>query len=858
MANNKFQKLVSSVGSAISKFFAMAKFEKITDNADPEAPIKRINNMKRIAVMIGLLILVLVIVILLLRGCQGGEPPHGSVDIPGNVIDPIPPVVTPKADLEFNNTNTEENVSFDVEGMDGGDSESILYRVIATYNSDFILKYDMTIREDEKFQKLAEIMKIKAELVGTDGDSLLYDGLLSEMSAIEINLSADAETTTEYLFRVTMYLDSPLGEQYYGQKLVADMSWWIEEQDNIAIANNEFTTTSKTTPPDPPTITPDLKFVMINEGDNTAFDMKNIKDGDSQTRYFAFEVTHGEDIKMDIKNAIVTDSNLNEVLKVKVELVGENGNTTLYEGLLKDLTIEHTLAKNDNNKTAVYYKVTVTADGLTEAYCETKLVCDLTWSLVGTTEQLKVPNNTFVAYDKPVTPPDPPVITPDLNFVTVNEGDNTAFDMKDVENGDSQTRYFAFEVVHGEDIKVAIKNAITVDSDLHDVLKVKVELVGADGNTVLYEGLLKDLNAEHTLVKNADNKTKVYYKVTVTADGLTEAYCENKLICDLSWSLVGTTEQLKVSNNTFVAYDKPVTPPDPPVITPDLNFTQINEGDNTAFNMNDVENGDSQTKYFAFEVTHGEDIKVVIKNDVVLDSKLKEVLKVKVELVGENGNTTLYEGLLKDLNAEHTLAKNDSNKTAVYYKVTVTADGLTEDYCETKLVCDLSWSLDGTSEQLKVPSNSFVAYDKPVTPSDPPTPPETATSIELTAKDGYENIPFDVNNMLPGDSVTQYYCVSVTHDSTETVRFYINVDTAQKLTAVMRVKVEQLVPDAEDKILFDGLMKDCTAVDVSVTASSETVTPIYYRITVYTNGADVGNEYVGESLTADFSWQLQQ
>lgn len=545
MANNIFQKLVSSVGSAMSKFIAIAKFEKITDNADPNAPIKRINNMKRIAVMIGLLILALIIVILLLRGCQGGEPPHGSVDIPGNVIDPIPPVVTPKADLEFNNTNAEENLSFDVDGMNGGDSKSTLYRIIAKYNSDFILKYDMTIREDEEFQKLAEIMKIKVELIGAVGDILLYDGLLSDMSAAEINLSANAETQTEYLFRITIYLDAPLGEQYYGQKLIADMSWWIEEQDNISIANNEFTTVSKTTPPDPPTVIPKLKFVTINEGDNTAFDMKNIKDGDSQARYFAFEATHGEDAKMAITNAIVTDSNLHEVLKVKVELVGENGNTILYEGLLKDL------------------------------------------------------------------------------------------------------------------------------------------------------------------------------------------------------------------------------------------------------------------------------------------------------------------------NAEHTLTKNDNNKTAVYYKVTVIADGLTEDYCETKLVCDLSWTLDGTSEQLKVPSNSFVAYDKPVTPPDPPTPPEVATSIELTAKDGYDNVPFSVDNMLPGDNATQYYCVSVTHDSTETVRFYINVDTAQNLTAVMRVKVEQLIPDAEDKILYDGLMKDCTAVDVSVMASSETVTPIYYRITVYTNGAEVGNEYVGESLTADFSWQLQ-
>ena len=552
-SDNKLIKGAMIAGTAIAGFFALVgqkiysgiKFDKVIGKDDPNATVKRINNMKRVAVMIGLAILILIIIMLLLRGCQGGEPPHGSVDIPGNVIDPQPSEITPKADLEFNKDNAEENLSFDAEGMNGGDSECILYRVVATYNSDFVLKYDMTIREDEEFQKLAEILKIKVELVKTDGDALLYDGLLTDMSAVEIDLNADKDTTTEYLFRITMYLDAPLSEQYYGQKLIADMSWWIEEQDNISIANNEFTTISKT------------------------------------------------------------------------------------------------------------------------------------------------------------IPPDPSAIIPNLSFITKNEGDNTAFDMRHIMNGDSQTRYFAFEVIHGEDIKV------------------------------------------------------------------------------------------------------------------------------------------------------------VIKNDVVLDSKLHEVLKVKVELVGENGNTILYEGLLKDLNVEHTLTKNDNNKTAVYYKVTVIADGLTEDYCETKLVCDLSWTLDGTSEQLKVPSNSFVAYDKPVTPPDPPTPPEVATSIELTAKDGYDNVSFSVDNMLPGDSVAQYYCVSVTHDSVETVRLSINVDTAQKLTAVMRVKVEQLIPEAEDKILYDGLMKDCTAVDVSVTASSETVTPIYYRITVYTNGVEVGNEYVGESLTADFSWQLQ-
>ncbi len=563
MKRNKFQNIVASVGRGIGKFFSIAKFEKIIGKNDPLAAVKQINNLKRVAVIIGILILALTSISLTLRGCQGGEVSHGSVEIPGNVIDPPPPVVISKADLEFSKGSDEENLPFYIEGMDEGGSASIFYRVIATYNSDFILKYDMTIRENEEFQKLAEILNIKAELVGAEGDKLLYRGLLADMPAIEIALNTDINTTIEYLFRITIYLDASLDDQYYGQKLIADMSWWIEGQDNITVANHEFTTVSKATPPDPP------------------------------------------------------------------------------------------------------------------------------------------------------------------------------------------------------------------------------------------------------------------------------------------------------------------TPPSPPIINPDLKFSQVNEGDNTAFDMKDIKNGDSQTKYFAFEVTHGEDIKVAINNAVVLDSKLGEVLKVKVELVGEDGNDTLYEGLLKDLNVEHMLPKNDNNKTTVYYKVTVTADGLTEEYCETKLVCDLSWTLEETSEQLKVPSNSFVAYDKPYTPPDtpdppsppsppsPPQPPVTATAIELTAKDGYANIPFDVKNMLPGDRAEQYYCVSVTHDSKQNVCFDIAVDTSQKLSKVLRVKIEQLIPQAQDKILYDGLIKDCTVVGVSVTANAKTVTPIYYRITVYTNGAEVGNEYAGESLTADFSWQLQ-
>ncbi len=168
------------------------------------------------------------------------------------------------------------------------------------------------------------------------------------------------------------------------------------------------------------------------------------------------------------------------------------------------------------------------------------------------------------------------------------------------------------------------------------------------------------------------------------------------------------------------------------------------------------------------------------------------------------------------------------------------------------LLLDGPCSGEPEHESVDIPGNVI-----DFTPGNPSPSPEVATSIELTQKDGYENIPFHTNNMLPGDSKAQYYCVSVSHDSAQNVRFYINADKAQRPLNVFRVRVEQLVPDAQDKVLYDGLMKDCASVTVSVAASSKAAVLIYYRITVYTNGAEVGNEYAGESFTADFSWQLQ-
>ena len=270
--------------------------------------------------------------------------------------------------------------------------------------------------------------------------------------------------------------------------------------------------------------------------------------------------------------------------------------------------------------------------------------------------------------------------------------------------------------------------------------------------------------------------------------------------------------------------------------------------------------GFSWTGYFSFLITHGDEVRLSINSHVQIDTGLGSVLYARLELIGEDGDTVLYDGLLKNLSTGHTLPKNENKQTEVYYKLTVTAVGMTEELCKSRFVCDLVWTIEGTGEELRVPSNYFEGYEKPYTPPeepDEPDEPESATEITLTAKDGYDNIAFDVSDMLPGDSVSQYYCVSVTHSSDETVTFYVLLDTEQKLSEVMRIKIDLLLPDEADVVLYDGLMKDCSDVDVNIFASDTTVTAVYYRITVYTDGAEVGNEYAGESLKCDLAWQIR-
>ena len=63
-----------------------------------------------------------------------------------------------KKKLEFKTEIEDVEAFVKVEDMTTGSSETFTYCVVASHNSDFVMKYHMAIRDNEEFQKLAEIL----------------------------------------------------------------------------------------------------------------------------------------------------------------------------------------------------------------------------------------------------------------------------------------------------------------------------------------------------------------------------------------------------------------------------------------------------------------------------------------------------------------------------------------------------------------------------------------------------------------------------------------------------------------------------------------------------------------------------
>lgn len=137
----------------------------------------------------------------------------------------------PKASaLSLHTKQPEENKPFQVANMFPGDSETQYFRIQVSYQGDIIVRYHADIYPD--YEKLAEVLKIRIRLLGSDG--FLYDGLMRDMpKSLNHALHTTQSTQSELYYEITAYLDTSVGNEYMDKELIANFRWWVEETDHL-------------------------------------------------------------------------------------------------------------------------------------------------------------------------------------------------------------------------------------------------------------------------------------------------------------------------------------------------------------------------------------------------------------------------------------------------------------------------------------------------------------------------------------------------------------------------------------------------------------------------------------------------
>lgn len=132
----------------------------------------------------------------------------------------------------------------------------------------------------------------------------------------------------------------------------------------------------------------------------------------------------------------------------------------------------------------------------------------------------------------------------------------------------------------------------------------------------------------------------------------------------------------------------------------------------------------------------------------------------------------------------------------------------------------------------------------------------SAPVLELYAGRPDANQKFEAGNMLPGDSLTQYFCVRAYHDADITLFFKADVtEQTKNLGNVLHIKVTHL---DTGKVLCDASFADIDGKEFSelLAANADGETTAYYQIDVSLD-TSVGNEYQAARLLADFEWYVE-
>lgn len=132
--------------------------------------------------------------------------------------------------LWLNNSTPECNKPFEVTAMLPGDMHTECYQVAMSYKNGQSVCFKAELLN--KNAKAAEVLKIR--VYQPEKAAVLYDGLIKDMPKVIKLGFYSKENKTEYItYKITVYLETSVSNEYMGQQLSADFKWWAENKENL-------------------------------------------------------------------------------------------------------------------------------------------------------------------------------------------------------------------------------------------------------------------------------------------------------------------------------------------------------------------------------------------------------------------------------------------------------------------------------------------------------------------------------------------------------------------------------------------------------------------------------------------------
>ncbi len=134
-----------------------------------------------------------------------------------NLILSIAPVYAAGETIDLNDPDKSEFQAFSLNNMFPGDAEYKDYKLNISHKNNIDVTFNVHFREESA--KLTEVLKLKVEIDGVEK----YNGLMKALGQLTYTLPAGQRSM---IYRLTVYLDTSVGNEYQNKELKADFEWY--------------------------------------------------------------------------------------------------------------------------------------------------------------------------------------------------------------------------------------------------------------------------------------------------------------------------------------------------------------------------------------------------------------------------------------------------------------------------------------------------------------------------------------------------------------------------------------------------------------------------------------------------------